>query len=77
MAVPKKKTSKGRTTRRHNAYVTKQRKKLLNNIVLAVCPNCGDKYRAHHVCSSCGYYKNEMVIDQAGKELDKITTIKA
>lgn len=77
MAVPKKKTSKARTTRRHKAYQTKQRNKLTNNLALADCQNCGSKHRAHHVCSNCGFYKGEQVFNKLDQELDKVTKIKA
>ena len=77
MAVPKKKTSKGRTTRRHKTYLKKQRTKIANTVVLTDCSQCGEKRRVHHVCDSCGYYRGVQVIDKVSKALDKIKTIKA
>lgn len=77
MAVPKKKTSKGRTSRRHNAYVVKQQKKLSNAVALTDCEQCGAKRRVHHVCAGCGYYKGTQVVDKVTKALDKVKTIKA
>lgn len=77
MAVPKKKTSKGRTSRRHKKYLEKQRTKIGNGIVLADCSQCGERCKVHYVCEACGYYKGEQVIDKVSKALDKIKTIKA
>lgn len=77
MAVPKKKVSKGRSSRRHQAYVRKQQSRLVDRVVLADCSNCGSKVRAHHVCAGCGHYRGEQIINKLDQGLDKITTIKA
>lgn len=29
------------------------------------CPNCGELKRPHHVCSSCGHYRDREVVAQA------------
>lgn len=76
MAVPKKKTSRARTRRRHTTYQMKQRRKIDNGVVLVDCQQCGSKRRAHHVCGECGYYKGKQVIDNS-KAMDKITRISA
>ncbi len=59
MAVPKKKTSKSRRNMRrsHDA---------LSPATRAECPNRGELKRPHHVCSSCGYYREREVSEAAG-----------
>lgn len=76
MAVPKKKTSKVRSRRRHASYVKKQVKKLEKAVCLSTCGDCGATKMNHHVCQECGKYNGKQIIDKS-KEIDKITTIKA
>lgn len=76
MAVPKKKTSKGRTSRRHKAYVRKQTARMQKDLNLSICPDCGATKLNHHVCKGCGKYNGKQVLDMS-KEIDKITTLKA
>lgn len=57
MAVPKRKTSRTNRDKRR----THDGIKLLN---IVECPRCHSKKIAHHVCSECGYYKNNEVIPQ-------------
>lgn len=57
MPLPKRKTSHARTTQRR-----------ANNWKMDVpnvtdCPRCHAPRLPHHVCSSCGFYGNTMVID--------------
>lgn len=58
MAVPKQKKSKSKTRMRrsHNDKVTPAK--------LVPCPHCGEYTRPHHVCPSCGYYKDREIIGQ-------------
>jgi large subunit ribosomal protein L32 len=77
MALPKKKTSKMRTKRRHTAYVMKMRKKITNRVAIVKCQSCGEMRRSHHVCGTCGHFADKQVIDMLGSNLDGITTIKA
>lgn len=60
MAVPKRKTSRTNRDKRR----THDRIRVANIIE---CPRCHSKKLAHHVCLSCGYYKNTEIIPQ-GKE---------
>lgn len=30
------------------------------------CPNCGELKLPHHVCASCGYYRDREVVVKAG-----------
>ncbi len=57
MAVPKKKTSVSRKGLRRAG----QHHKLYRKHPVS-CPNCGDHILPHHVCSSCGTYKEHEVI---------------
>lgn len=75
MAVPKKKTSKGVTRRRHKHFLRQNVSRIKGMINLVKCP-CGTQKMNHHACPSCGKYKGVKVIDNS-KEIDKITTIKA
>lgn len=35
------------------------------------CPNCGERKLPHHVCGSCGYYRDrEVVADTTEIDLD-------
>jgi len=76
MAVPKKKTSKGRTSRRYHSYKTKQLRRMQGNLNLTVCADCGAVKLNHHVCKACGKYNGIQIIDMQ-KNIDKITTLKA
>jgi large subunit ribosomal protein L32 len=55
MAVPKKKTSKSKRNMRRSHDG-------LNFIQSVECQNCGSLHLSHHVCNSCGSYKNQIVI---------------
>ena len=59
MAVPKKKVSKSRRNMRraHDS---------LRVTGSVECPNCGELKLPHHVCSSCGYYKDREVLEVSG-----------
>lgn len=56
MAHPKHKISKsvGRKRRTHYKLTVPK---------LVSCPNCSEAVRPHHVCSYCGHYKGQEVID--------------
>lgn len=56
MAVPKKKISSSRRDQRraHDALVAPNANE---------CPNCGEPKRPHHVCGSCGYYRDREVYE--------------
>lgn len=64
MAVPKKKTSKARSAARRAANTK------VSPVVLTKCPKCGEPKKAHTVCTFCGYYKGNKIIDVQSK-LDK------
>ena len=57
--VPKKRHSSSRRDKRrsHDA---------LTPPTIVPCPRCGENTRPHTVCQSCGYYKNNRVIDVEG-----------
>jgi len=56
MAVPKKhKTASKRDMRRMHIYLTEPH--------LVNCPKCGKPKLPHVVCSNCGYYKGQEVIN--------------
>ena len=59
MAVPKRKVSKSRRDMRraHDA---------LPAPAYAECPNCGELKRPHHVCNTCGYYRDREVVEAGG-----------
>jgi large subunit ribosomal protein L32 len=74
--VPKKKTSKSRSSQRHSKFLQKTRKALTDLVHLTKCPDCGAKKLMHHVCKECGKYKGRQAID-INKKIEKITKIKA
>jgi large subunit ribosomal protein L32 len=56
MAVPKKRTSKQRKRKRRTHYKAEA-------VVTQSCPKCGDPKLPHRVCPTCGYYRDEAVIE--------------
>lgn len=74
--VPKRKTSKKRSSQRYAKFQYEARKKLENHVSLTVCPECGQKKLTHHACPACGTYRGRNILDK-GKDIDKITKIKA
>lgn len=57
MAVPKRRTS----TRRKNARRTHYK---LSVPGMVKCPQCGEAKLSHRVCSECGSYKGEQVVEK-------------
>ncbi|WP_456398999.1 50S ribosomal protein L32 [Mesoaciditoga sp.] len=57
MAVPKKKPSKARTSRRRATYYKAIK------VTTVKCPNCGEPMLPHHVCLNCGYYNGKQVLE--------------
>lgn len=62
MAVPKKKKSKSKRDGRRAA----NSKLVVRNS--AKCSRCGQPKLPHRVCASCGYYKNEQVLNVEDKK---------
>lgn len=56
MAVPKKRVSKQRKRKRRTHYTAE-------GINTQGCPRCGDPKLPHRVCPTCGYYRNEAVLE--------------
>jgi len=56
MAVPKKKVSKQRKRKRRTHYKAAE-------VSTQSCPRCGDPKLPHRVCPTCGYYRNEAVVE--------------
>ncbi|MBQ3888351.1 MAG: 50S ribosomal protein L32 [Clostridia bacterium] len=57
MAVPKKRVSHSRTMMRRSINDR------LTPVQVVPCANCGEPKRPHHVCPSCGKYKDEQVLE--------------
>ncbi|MBM3459684.1 MAG: 50S ribosomal protein L32 [Armatimonadetes bacterium] len=57
MPLPKRQHSHARTARRRAANFKLE----LPNV--DTCPRCRAPKLPHHVCLSCGFYKNRMVLD--------------
>ncbi|KKP37016.1 MAG: 50S ribosomal protein L32 [Candidatus Peregrinibacteria bacterium GW2011_GWA2_33_10] len=68
--VPKKKTSKGRTSRRYAEFKNSVIKRLNNTVRLENCPTCATPKLLHKVCASCGTYKGKQIINKS-KEIEK------
>ena len=58
MAVPKKRVSKQRKRKRRTHYKAQP-------VAVQTCPKCGDAKAPHRVCPSCGYYRDEPVLEVA------------
>jgi large subunit ribosomal protein L32 len=64
--VPKKKTSKARTSRRYKNFQNRARIRLTNDAQLTECSSCKAPVKQHQACSECGNYR--------GKDMSKGTT---
>jgi large subunit ribosomal protein L32 len=58
--VPKQRHTKSRRNKRRSHHALKA-------INVISCPKCNQPTLAHQVCPSCGFYKNEEVIDVLAK----------
>jgi large subunit ribosomal protein L32 len=56
MAVPKKRTSKQRKRKRRTHFKAEE-------VKTQACPRCGDPKLHHRVCPTCGYYRDEAVLE--------------
>lgn len=56
MAVPKRKKGRAKTASRRSTHVICAPTKSL-------CPQCHQVKLPHRVCASCGYYKNQEIVD--------------
>jgi large subunit ribosomal protein L32 len=56
MAVPKRRTSKQRKRKRRTHFKAE-------DVSTQSCARCGDPKLPHRVCPTCGYYKDEAVLD--------------
>lgn len=63
MAVPKSKITRSKRgmRRSHDA---------LKSAAYTECGNCGELKRPHHVCGSCGFYRDREVIAAAEPDFD-------
>lgn len=64
MALPKRKTSKGRRDRRRSHLA-------LHANQLVPCPQCHELRLPHHVCPHCGSYNGTEVIEVEAKAKKK------
>ena len=74
--VPKYKTPKRKSKSRYSSFARKTVVRLQGLVNLVDCPNCKQKMINHHACLNCGKYNKRQVIDM-GKEIEKITKVKA
>jgi large subunit ribosomal protein L32 len=58
MAVPKKKVSKARRDKRRSSVWK------LDAPTMSKCPKCGEYNLAYRVCSNCGNYKGETIVEK-------------
>lgn len=56
MAVQQRRVSKTRKRKRRTHYK-------LQKPTLVKCNHCGSYKRPHHVCPTCGYYKDTQYVD--------------
>ncbi len=57
MAVPKRKTSHARKNSRKAHWLA------MSGPTLVECPQCHEPKLPHRVCSSCGYYNKQEVLE--------------
>lgn len=53
MAEPTSKTTRSKRGMRRSHHAIK-------DFLFATCSNCGATIRPHHVCHTCGYYKDRL-----------------
>ena len=60
MPVPKRRTGKAKKNMRrsHHALTSKS---------LISCASCGEPNIPHRVCPKCGYYKERLIVKNAGE----------
>jgi large subunit ribosomal protein L32 len=56
MAVPKRRVSKQRKRKRRTHFKAEP-------VTTQTCPRCGDPKLPHRVCPTCGYYRDEAVLE--------------
>ncbi len=56
MAVPKRRTSKQRKRKRRTHFKAEE-------VSTQACPRCGDPKLPHRVCPTCGFYRDEAVLE--------------
>lgn len=74
--TPKQKTSKKRTSERHAAWATRERKQMMERFTVVECPKCKSPKLNHVACGECGYYRGRQAV-QKRMEKDPVTKIKA
>ena len=62
MAVPKRKTSKAKTSSRKAANMK------MSTPGLSICPQCHEPKLPHRVCPNCGYYDGKDVVNAEQSE---------
>ena len=65
MAVPKKKTSKGKRDQRRKSNWK------LTLPEITTCPECGAKIAPYTACSTCGKYKGRQVVKIKVKKVEE------
>jgi len=75
-STPKKQQANSQSSRRYKAFQNRARKRLVNSVNLAKCPNCKEAKMQHTACPNCGEYKGRQVLNME-KKVDKITKVKA
>ena len=63
MAVPKRKKSKSKSRMRRSHHA-------IGVPNLRPCPKCGMYTLPHRVCTECGFYKGEQIVEQKVKISD-------
>ncbi len=79
-SVPKKKTSKARTSRRFKSFQNQARIRLSNDLKLQACPACQSMMKAHHACPVCEAYRGNAMrpeVEVSSEPVSAPTTIKA
>lgn len=74
--VPKKQQSKSSSRSRHSKWVSEQRKKLEDRVVLDKCPETGET-KLRHFASPSGNYKGRQVTNVKAAKSTKVKAIEA
>ena len=64
-----------RHTRAHTA--NRRSHHALKGPEIAVCKNCGQNHRPHHMCLACGFYNGRQVIDLVAQKDARNERLKA
>lgn len=68
MIGPRKKRSIAKKRQQKHMWMSKEMKRLHQNLSLVKCAHCAKYTPSHRVCGHCGWYKGKQIITIKGKK---------